>query len=257
MPRGSGDTGKIASGPSGPVVEMLGESGQLTNQGKIRVRKKFFVTNQADLSKAADLPGYKPTGITYNKVAGGAYEQEVEYAAQIDPNQSPIVETLQGLSGTFETMTSYERIPIAQHPRIADLLIDYGGYTTDDGEPRWPQFYTDGDGNQKRNPMYGVKTWKVPTMTFRHTYTVKGMPPRTIYDKAGDVVTSLPAGFPTPKGPVDSEGNELKLRWLMLVPALFREGDTTRIVQEYELIDAAPGMSDIYETTGTPGSVGP
>lgn len=253
MARGSGATTGSASGPVGPVVEMLGESGQLTKEGKVRVRKKYFVTNEKDLSQAPDISGYKPVGITYNKVAGGAYEQEVEYVAQLEAANSPIVETLDGLTGSFETFASYERIPIAQHPLIADLLINYGGYQTDDGEPLWPPYYSNDEGKQVRNPMYGVKTYKSPTMRFRHTYVVKGMPPRSIYDKAGNVVTSLPAGFPTPIGPSDSDGNEIKLRWLMLVPSLLREGDSTRIVQEYELIDPAPGMSDIYEITDPPG----
>lgn len=253
--RGSENKNQQNNAPETPFPELAGESGQLTKEGKVRIRKKYFVTNKDDLQRVVDLPGYKPTSISYNKIGGGAYEQEVEYAAQIELGASAVLEELQGDYGTFETISSYERVAISQHPQISKLLLDFGGYTTNDGEPMWPMFYTGLDGTKTRNPMYGVKSYKVPTMTFRHTYTIKGMPPRSIYNKAGKQITYLPAGFPSPYGPLDEEDKEIKLRWLALIPQLYRDGDTTRIIQEYELIDAAPGLGSIYDATGEAGSI--
>ena len=258
MARGSSRGGGGGGGPSGPVVEMTGESGELNNTGRARIRKKYFVTNEADLAKVPDLTGYRATNITYNKIGGGAYEQNVEYTAQVDAAVSAVVETLGGLNGTFEMFTSYESHPIELHPKIDKLSVDYGGYFTPDGFAKWPPFYTPtsggglGSGTQVRNPMFGVTRYKDVSMTFRHTYYVKNVP-RSIYDKAGNIVTNLPAGFPTPKGPVDKDGKEIKRRWMMQMPAVSRDGNSYRVVQEYVLLDSSGAASDLYEVTSTPG----
>lgn len=259
MARGSSSGGSGSGAPSGTVVEMTGESGQLNNQGRAVVRKKYFVTTEADLSKVPEQAGFRAINVTYNKLLNGAYEQNVEYAAQVDAGQAPgLVETLQGLTGTFEMFTSYESRPIELHPKIDKLSVTYGGYFTPDGFAKWPPFYTKGDagglgeGTQQRNPMFGVTRYKDVSMILRHTYYVKNVP-RSIYDKAGNVVTSLPAGFPTPKGPTDSQGQEIKRRWMVQMPALSRDGNSYRVVQEYVLLDTSGVADDLYETTSTPG----
>jgi hypothetical protein len=261
MARGSGGgSGGGAGGPTGPVVEMLGESGELNNQGRVTVRKKYFVANAADLGKTPELSGYRPTNISYNKIGGGAYEQFVDYTAQVSSEQSGVVEKLQGLEGTFEMFTSYESRPIELHHNIAKLSIDYGGYFTPDGFAKWPPTYIPGggggglsSGEAVPNPMFGVTRYKDVTMTFRHTYNASAVP-RAVYDKAGKVVVNLPAGFPTPKGPVNKEtGKEIKRRWMMQMPAVSREGNSYRIVQEYVLLDNSGVAEDLYEVTSTPG----
>ena len=260
MARGSSTTS--ASGtPGGPVVEMLGEAGELNNQGKVRIRKKYLVQNEDDLGKVPDLTGYRPTQVSYNKIGGGVYEQNVDYAAQLTNQQAPgIVEKLGGLDGTFEMFTSYESHPIELHPKIDQLATDYGGYFTPDGFAKWPPFYTPGGGGglgagaQKRNPMFGVTRYKDVSMTFRHTYYVTDLA-QSIYDKAGMVVQNLPAGFPTPKGPTDKEGKEIKRRWMLQMPAISREGNSYRVVQEYVLLDTSGVTEGLYETTSTPGQV--
>lgn len=89
-------------------------------------------------------------------------------------------------------------------------------------------------------------------MTFRHTYYVKAVS-RSIYDRAGKVVESLPAAFPTPRGPTDRKGKEIRRRWLMQMPAISREGESYRIVQDYVLLDASGISEGLYEVTSTPG----
>ena len=261
MARGSGDKGGGSGAPSGAVVEMLGESGEINAQGKAKIRKKFFVTNIADLTKIPQFPGYRAVNVTFNQIGGGNYEQNVEYAAQVAASQSPgLVETLQGVSGTFEMFTSYESHPIELHPRINKLLVDFGGYCTPDGFAKWPPTYTTGgsglSGDQAiRNPLFGVTRFKEVSMIFRHTFYKKSVS-QNIYDKAGKVVTNLPAGFPTPKGHTDGEGNEIKRRWMMQMPAVSREGDAYRIVQEYVLLDSSAIGEGLYEVTTTPGNPG-
>jgi hypothetical protein len=100
--------------------------------------------------------------------------------------------------------------------------------------------------------MFGVTKYKDVSMTFRHTYYVTNVP-RGVYDKAGKIVFNLPAGFPTPKGPTDKDGKEIKRRWMMQMPAVSREGNSYRVVQEYVLLDSSGVASDLYEVTSTPG----
>lgn len=262
MARGSSGGGGGSGAPSGAVVEMLGESGEINNQGKAKIRKKFFVTDIADLTKIPEFPGYRAVNVTYNKIGGGAYEQNVEYAAQVDASQSPgLVETLQGISGTFEMFTSYESHPIELHPKIDKLTEDFGGYYTPDGFAKWPPFYSAGGGaglsggEPVKNPMFGVTRYKEVNMIFRHTFYRNGVP-RTIYDKAGQIVTNLPAGFPTPRGPKNSQGEEIPRRWMLQMPAVSREGAAYKIVQEYVLLDTSGVADGLYEVTSTPGSAG-
>lgn len=261
MARGSSSGGSGSGAPSGPVVEMTGESGQFNNTGRAVVRKKFFVSQEQDLTKVPEYRDFRAVNVTYNKLLDGVYEQDVEYTAQLNPDQAPgVVETLQGLSGTFEMFTSYESRPIELHPKIDKLSVTYGGYFTPDGFAKWPPFYTKanagglGAGTPEKNPMFGVTRYKDVSMTLRHTYYAKNVP-RSIYDKAGNVVTKLPAGFPTPKGPKDTSGKEVKRRWMMQMPAVSRDGDSYRVVQEYVLLDTSGVADDLYETTSTPGQV--
>ena len=257
MARGSSGGGGGNGTPSGTVVEMVGESGELNHAGKVRIRKKYFVKEAADLIKVKELPGYRATQVTYNKLDVG-YEQNVDYAAQLTNGQAPgIVEKLGGLDGSFEMFCSYESFNIELHPRIDKLIKDFGGYYADD-RAKWPPFYKPKGGGglggtaRVRNPMFGVTRYKDVTMTFRHTYYVTNVS-RGIYDKAGNVVTNLPAGFPTPKGPTDKEGKEIKRRWLLQMPAVSREGNSYRVVQDYVLLDTSGIATGLYETTSTPG----
>lgn len=258
MARGSSASGGGAGTPSGPVVEMLGESGELTHQGRIRIRKKYFLASADDLGKVPEINGYRAVNVSYSRIGAG-YEQSVDYAAQLTAQQAPgVVEKLGGLDGSFEMFTSYESVPIELHPRIDQLSVDYGGYFTPDGFAKWPPFYTPGGGGglgageQKRNPMFGVTRYKEVSMTFRHTYYLTSLN-QGIYEKAGKVVETLPAGFPTPRGPADKDGREIKRRWMVQMPAISREGNSYRIVQEYVLLDTSSVADGMYEVTSTPG----
>lgn len=257
MARGS-SSGKGGNAITGTVLEMTGESGQLDNRGKAVIRKKYFLGSEGDLGKIPPLTGYRAVNATYNKLLDDAYEQTVEYAATV-PANGDLVEQLNGVEGTFEMFCSYETVPIERHPKIDKLSLDYGGYFTMDGYAKWPPFYTEGgggglgSGDQKRNPMFGVTSYKDVSMTFRHTYYLKNLN-RGIYDRAGKVVENLPAGFPTPKGPTDKNGKELRRRWMLQMPAISREGESYRIVQDYVLLDSSGITEGLYEVTSTPGS---
>jgi hypothetical protein len=263
MARGSSSSGSGSTEISGTRIGMAGEALGIENTGKKTLRKKYFLqtTSAADLEKPEEIAGYRPTSVSNQKLADGMYEQSVDYQAQVDAQQAPgLVETLQGVSGTFEMFTSYESHPIELHPRIDKLSVDFGGYFTPDGFAKWPPFYTPtsggglGSGTQVRNPMFGVTRYKEVNMTLRHTYFVNGLS-QSIYEKAGKIVARLPAGYPTPSGPIGSDGRQIPRRWMMQMPATSREGNAYRVVQEYVLLDTSGVAEGLYEVTSTPGQV--
>ena len=261
MARGSSSRGS-ASASESSNIEMLGESGEINNTGKAKIRKKFFVKNIQEIPLVKQIEGYTPVSLTYNQLGGGAYEQNVEYAAQLGPGETGVVQTLNGLTGTFEMFTNYETRPIALHPNILTLLKEYAGQVQN-GLVQFAGGLIQKDGGSglsggevERNPMFGVTHYKAVTMTFRHTYYQKNVSAE-IYSRAGKKVTSLPGGFPSPKGETDKEtGEEIKRRWLMLMPALTKEGNAFRIVQEYVLLDLYGIADELYEPTTPPGDVG-
>ena len=261
MARGS-SAGSSSGGPASPNIEMFGESGEINNAGKAKIRKKFFVQNIKDVPKVKVIEGYTPVSLTYNQIGGGAYEQNVEYAAQLGAQDTGVVQVLAGLTGTFEMFTNYETRPIALHPNILTLLKEYAGQVVN-GVVQFAGGLIQKDGGSglsggegERNPMFGVTHYKAITMTFRHTYYQRNVN-ASIYDRAGKIVTSLPGGFPTPKGEIDEETKEeIKRRWLMLMPALTKEGNSFRIVQEYVLLDLSGIADNLYEPTSTPGDTG-
>lgn len=262
MARGSSTSSSAGTKFSGTRIGMNRESVSINAQGRRTLNKRYFIQtdNEDDLLAVEPVNGYRATDARHEKIATGLYEQEVQYVGEVDAKQAPgLVETLLGVSGTFEMFTSYESHPIELHPRIDKLSIDFGGYFTPDGFAKWPPFYTPsgggglGAGAQERNPMFGVTRYKEVSMTFRHTYYIRGVS-RSIYDKAGKVVTSLPAGFPTPVGPKDKDGKEIKRRWMMQMPAVTREGNSYRVIQEYVLLDTSGVAEGLYEVTSTPGN---
>jgi hypothetical protein len=259
MARGS-SYGGGSGGGNHTGVEMLGTGGGVDARGKTTVTKKYFVTDASQLETAPALNDFSATNINYVKINDTAYEQTVQYEAQTDNSGIGTTVWLQnGVKGTFEMFCSFESKPIELHPRIDKLSLDFGGYFTFDGYAKWPPTYTPtsggglGTGTPITNPMFGVTRYKEITLTLRHSYYTKNVNPN-IWDTAGRVVTTLPAGIPIPKGEKDKNNKEIPRRWMMQAPAVSRQGEAWQVVQEYVLLDAKGVADGMYETGTVPGA---
>lgn len=261
MARGSSYGGSSGGSVENTGVEMLGGGGSYQSTGKTTINKKYFVTDFAQLETAPKIQGYQATTINYTKINETAYEQSVTYEAMTETSSSDnggVVWLQSGVKGTFEMFCSYESKPIELHPRIDKLSVDFGGYFTPDGFAKWPPTYTPtsgaglSSGNTELNPMFGVTRYKEVTLTLRHTYFTRNVN-RNIWEKAGRVVTRLPAGIPIPKGEKDKKGREIPRRWMMQAPAVSRQGEAWQVVQEYVLLDSKGIADGMYETTEVPG----
>ena len=261
MARGSNYSSSGSGSVQNTGIEMLGGGGSFQSTGKTTINKKYFVTEFAQLETAPKIAGYQATNISYTKINETAYEQSVTYEAMTEGSNSVaggVVWLQSGVKGTFEMFCSYESKNIELHPRIFNLLADFGGYY-ENGFAKWTPTYTPdtggGLGSAKSipNPMFGVTKYKEVTLTLRHTYFTKNVN-RNIWDTAGRVVTRLPAGIPIPKGEKDKDGKEIPREWMMQAPAVSRQGEAWQVVQEYVLLDAKGTAFGMYEKGTVPGA---
>lgn len=261
MARGSGGESGGGGSAANTGIEMLGGGGSFQATGKTTINKKYFVTDFAQLETAPKIEGYQATAINYTKINETAYEQSVTYEAQTQGSSSEaggVVWLQSGVRGTFEMFCSFESKPIELHPRISKLSVDFGGYFTFDGFAKFPPTYTPtsggglGSSTPLDNPMFGVTRYKEVTLTLRHTYFTPNVNPN-IWDTAGRVTTSLPAGIPIPKGEKDKDGKEIPRRWMMQAPAVSRQGESWQVVHEYVLLDSKGVADGMYEKGVIPG----
>lgn len=260
MARGSGAAAAGGGATAHTGVEMLGGGGGMNSQGKTTLNKKYFVTDMAQLETAPDISGYSATNISYTRINDTAYEQSVTYEAQSELSGAGTTVWLQnGVKGTFEMFCSFETTPIERHPRISQLSVDFGGYFTATGQAKWPPTYTPtsggglGSGTPLDNPMFGVTSYKEPTLTLRHTYFTKQVN-AGIWDTTGRVVDKLPAGIPIPKGEKDKDGKEIPRKWMMQAPAVSRQGEAWQVVQEYVILNAKAVAEGLYAIGIVPGT---
>jgi len=247
MSRGS-STGLGASGGSTVTgTEMLGSTGSMDASGKRTLTKKFFVTAEDNLTRAPTVSGYIATAISHTKLGAG-WEQTVQYEALNLALGGSTGFPQSSDKGSFEIISSYELRPIGRHPRIGQLKEKYSG-RDEFGEIVFDEFLSSGTGvggKRQRNPMYMVKSYREYTFTVRHTYYAQSVG-KDIFDRAGATTDKLPGNVPVPKGPMDSDGKEVKRRFQIQMPNLRREGNAWRIEQDYVLVDAAGFADDIFE----------
>ena len=249
MARGS--SSKPNSGGSGSTsteVEMMGRSGSLQNTGRITIRKRFLVENEGELNLAPQSPpGFRPTAVNWQGIGAGVYEKTVDYEYFVAPGVSEVVETIGGVAGRFELDTQDELVPIEKHPNIRKLIQKYKG----EEDPatraiRFPAKYKDG-GQEKTNPMAGVRYFTKPAAVFRHIQQMQNIP-TNIWTEVGKKVSQLPAGFPHPPDFVNDNGESVKYHWIVLSPQIYRRGNAYEIVRSYKLSE--PNVPEELYRTG-------
>lgn len=235
---------------------MLGRTGTASNTGKYVIRKRYLVTDEANLTAVPTPPsGFRATSINYTAIGGGAYEQVVEFESFINPLQpggagggsagSTIVETITGVAGRFELDVQDELVPISSHPNIQKLIEKYNGQVDPStGKVTFPPTYTPAgagglEGSQqggapKTNPMAGKLYFTKPAATFRHIQQMQSIP-SNIWTNVGQKIENLPAGFPNPPPFTNESGEQVKYFWIVLSPQIYRRGNAYEIVRSYKL----------------------
>ncbi len=257
MARGSSGGG---SGGSGSVaVGMLGDQGSIQNTGKYVIRKKFFTSNQSELTQVpTPPPGFRATAVNWQAIGGGAFEQTIDYESHLGASQAgDVVETISGIEGRFELDVQDELVDIGMHPNIRDLIRKYSGVIDPgSGKVTFPPTYTptaEGglsggtrDGVQT-NPMAGKRYFSKMAATFRHTQQTDTIP-ADIWLNCGKMVAKLPANFPNPPDFINKDGETMKYHWIVLSPQIYRRGNAYEIVRSYKLSE--PNVpAELYEIT--------
>lgn len=229
-------------------MEMPGRAGSLQNTGRITIRKRYLVENEGELNTTETAPpGFRPTAVNWQSIGAGVYEKNVDYEYFVAPGVSEVVETLGGVAGRFELDTTDELIPIEKHPNIRELIKKYKG----EEDPatraiRFPVKYKDTGGQEKTNPMAGVRYFTKPSAIFRHIQQMQNIP-SNIWNDVGKKISTLPAGFPNPPDFQNDNGEQIKYHWIILSPQIYRRGNAYEIVRSYKLSE--PNVpEELYKT---------
>ena len=250
MARGSSPSSPPAGGSSG-AIEMRGQQGNLDQRGTATIVKKYLVDDESKLGEAPMLAGYRPISISYTKVFDNFYEQSVTYqtgaAAIITGASGGLLRGNLDEDGFFEIFCSFEVKRIELHPRINDLVSRYNATVAENGDVLFPPYISDAAvgalsaGRNVVNPMFGVKFYKEPTMTLRHTFNVPVINP-AFFSRTGRKTSVLPGNLNF----LPPAQNGRTREWLIQAPSASMTGNTWRIQQEYVLLDARGVADEIF-----------
>lgn len=146
----------------------------------------------------------------------------------------------------IELDSSYSEEPIESHPNLLKIMEKYQGFTNSEGEIEFPKTYEpekggfgldkrEGEEEEKKNPMFGVKTWLALASVVRRTWISSRRPSLS---RMGRIVKSVPGGFQTP------EGHD----WIIMPPKSRRRGDGYYENTEEYLLSPLGGWTEgVYE----------
>lgn len=229
---------------SRPPFRTTGTKGTRDETGLLSVSVPYYVPSEGDiLTVGAEPPlGLKEVGRTWGDVEGmSGFEVVVEYEGFEDGRD-------EGDTESIEFDPSFAEEPIESHPAFLLLKARYGGTLDDKGKVQWSETYKptngalqSGGSTEKKNPLFGVSTYLSLKSVFRRTYTVRDLP-NDLLENIGEIVESLPDGFPTPSG----------RNWLTMPPKVTLRGNAYQITEELILSPPGgkwpPGVHGLMET---------
>ncbi|NDD52831.1 hypothetical protein EBZ39_02955 [bacterium] len=190
------------------------------------------------LTVSAGAPfGLPEVGRAVNQLEGGAgYQVVITHEGTTGENEGEA-------DGTIEFDQMFREEPLESHPNWDKIKAEYGGSVVDK-ELNFPEFlgnattarvgtltkgltgdYADAArSSQRRNPLFGQKTYLALYVVYRRSYVRKTFP-KGILDLAGSTRAKLPGGLPTPKG----------RNWLIQPPKVQRRGTSWEVTEEWIL----------------------
>lgn len=186
-------------------------------------------------SVATNPDGSFTVTVTYEGNRGG--DDEIRYGDRNNPS--------------YQLQSSFEEEAIEAHPKINDLLKNYGGEIVN-GRAVWPaklpsQQNTNSGGlggtkkssSSDKNPMCGVEKYKKLSVQWLVAYSAATIP--------SDVLANVGRITSTPPGtPPSIDG---RTKWLCMPPTANKRGNTAEITETYLLLEEeiAP---ELYDTSG-------
>ena len=202
-----------------------GTKGSRDDTGLLSVSVPYYVPTEQEILTVGLEPPYGLTevGRDWSDVEGmSGFMVEVSYEGFEDGKDESEEESI-------EFDPSFAEEPIESHPAFITLKNKYGGTLDDKGKVQWPETYkpkgsalqASGGNAEQKNPLFGISTYLALKSVFRRTYTVRTLP-NDLLDQIGEIVESLPEGFPTPSG----------RNWLRLPPKVSKRGNAFQISEE-------------------------
>lgn len=201
------------------------------------------------LEEAPAPPQAMPPGVLLvgqdNKPDGGAMRSFWVYeGVNGDPKKSVSFKTRE-TSIDFRFDPSFSSVSILLHPKIQDLLADYGG-TVQDGTVTWGMTAPSGTAGfsvrsltPDKNPLFGVTDFLRTEGTYSFRYLE--LSPAKAMGNAGKIVTT--AQLPGVPPLIDGQRN-----WLMAPTPYVRRGPVYEILETYWLSGPGGWPKQIYGT---------
>lgn len=211
---------------------MPGTKGSRDETGLLSVSVPYYAPTEADVLTVGLEPpfGLKEVNREWDDIEGlEGFQVTINYEGFEDGKDESEEESI-------EFDPSFSEEPIEAHPSFLLLKDRFGGTLDDKGRVQWSETYFPNTGSQvlsggpkdKKNPLFGVSTYLALKSVFRRTYTVRDIPD-DLLERNGEIVESLPDGFPTPNG----------RDWLRLPPKVSKRGNVYQISEE--LLLSPPG----------------
>lgn len=220
------------------VPQYTGKAMQCDRRGFITCSRQFVVdTEEEEMAAGLDL---RPYGCVFAGSGSVVYRNH--------PTKRLVTVNYEGMSsngtfnsedaGTFELDVVLEENPIEAHPRIQELITEYGG-EIDPKSKRvsFPVVMPTGQQSggalrgkkntaaPTRNPLYGLTSYVTLGSIFRRSYLSTSIP-GDLLTRVGKLRDSLPNGFPTPDG----------MSWVVLPPRAVLRGNCYEIFEELKLV---------------------
>lgn len=199
-----------------------GTKGTTDETGLMSVSVPWYAASEEEVLTVGATPphGLKEVGRDWDDIEGlEGFNVTVNYEGFEDGKDEDDGEQI-------EFDPSFSEEPIESHPSFLVLKERYGGRLVD-GKIEWDETLGGSDdplsssGEERKNPLFGIKTYLALKSVFRRTYTRRNLP-NDILDNIGEIVESLPEGFPTPSG----------RNWLSLPPKVSLRGNVYQISEE-------------------------
>jgi len=201
-----------------------GTAGTRDETGLLSVTVPYYVPSEDEvLTIGLDAPlGLQEVGRDWSDVEGlEGFNVTVSYEGFEDGKDESDEESI-------EFDPSFSEEPIESHPSFIYLKNRFGGRLDDKGKVQWNETIAPtgsalkaSGSKEVKNPLFGISTYLALKSVFRRTYTVRELP-SDLLEAYGEIVESLPDGFPTPSG----------RNWLRLPPKVSKRGNVFQISEE-------------------------
>lgn len=220
------------------AFQMVGASGTKNENAVWSFQVPYFAGKIEDTFTigAEDYNGLPETARSVATNPDGSFTVTVTYEGNDSNGDTAPYGTRE--KPAYQLQSSFEEEAIEAHPKINELLKNYGGEIVN-GRAVWPakmpsQQNTNSGGlggtkkssSSNKNPMCGVEKYKKLSVQWQVSYSATNIPP--------DVLVNVGRIMSPPGNPPSING---RTKWLCMPPTANKRGNTAEITETYLLLE--------------------